>query len=417
MKFEEFIKKFPFINEKICFPEQRREFTENNTPVFSKLFINFLGKNILFKKEHLKKNKNPETLNILFALYGGFGDFLINANFIYYFAKYIGKDKNIKIDVCSKKCDFEHCNGVLQSGINGVDDIFLYDSYDKSTGYDIVFTMCTFVYTSYCNIKKINKINKKLYNLLMVHKAFKKNHQGRFLTAANMYKTAIANNKSMLQLSDVGELLGIKKDFDFPVPYPENEDEILEKFGLKDRIFITFNRGICKNDAAAEGTKMWSYDKTNELVKLIKEKYPEITLVQTGVSKDRCRLLNNIDINLIEKTDFDDIKVLIKNSFLHIDCEGGFAHLRNALKAKHPAIVLFGPTNPDLYGYDTNINIRKKEACPIYCDWVTAKWQTECLRDDGGIPAPCMEAITIKEVFDTVDNYIKNNLIDINRRI
>ena len=402
-------KKIFFIRKRVCNPIQN-EFTENKTPVFSRWYMRVLWMKFYIKR-YFKKNKDHSTLNILFVISGGFGDFLVNANYIYNFRKYIGESENIKIDICTGKRDINHCKGVFKNNTNGINNIFIYNDYDKLTGYDIIFYFPNFIYTSYCNLKKVYKFNHKLYNLLIAYKAFKKKYANRYLIASNIYDMVIANNKKMLQMADIDGILGIKKDFNFPVPYPENEDEILEKFNLKDKIFITFNRGICKNDAAAEGTKMWSYEKTNELVKLIKQKYPQITLVQTGVSKNRCRALDNIDINLIGQTNLEDIKVLIKNSFLHIDCEGGFAHLRNALKAKHPAIILFGPTNPELYGYDTNINIRKKDACPIFCDWVTKKWQTECLRHNGQIPAPCMEAISVEEVFKVADNYIKNNLM------
>ncbi len=97
---------------------------------------------------------------------------------------------------------------------------------------------------------------------------------------------------------------------------------------------------------------------------------------------------------------------MIKNSFLHIDCEGGFAHLRNALKAKYPAIVLFGPTDPKIYAYRTNINIYNN-SCPICCEWDTLAWQKTCINRNN--PNICMKSIAVEDVFKTIKKYILEN--------
>lgn len=62
-----------------------------------------------------------------------------------------------------------------------------------------------------------------------------------------------------------------------------------------------------------------------------------------GESPERCKTLHGIDVNLIGKTDWDDLKILLKNALYHIDGECGMVHLRKALKTG-PSVVLFGPT-------------------------------------------------------------------------
>lgn len=357
-------------------------------------------------KSRYKKNKDPNTLNIAFMVNGGFGDFLIIANYIYHFYKYID-NQQINIDIFADISREDYVNACFAEKSH-IRNTFSFSDFRNQEGYDLIIKLHCHAEISYYNPRKIKKISSKLFNLLEEYKNFRDGF-APYEIAINAYHIALARGQNRVQLPDIYGLLDIKKDFDFPLPYPENESEILEKFGLKDEIFITFNRGICKQDPSAEGTKMWSLTYTNELVELLKNKYPHIKFVQLGSSRSRCKIIDNIDINLVGKTDWDDIKVLIKNSFLHIDCEGGFAHLRNALHAKHPAIVLFGPTNPDLYGYSTNINIKAENACPICCDWVTFSWQYRCLKG-ANVPPPCMEKISVQSVFEKVDEYINTNL-------
>ncbi len=362
--------------------------------------IKVLGLKISFKKKII--DENPDTLNIKFAIGGGFGDFLIAANYIYHFAKYIEKEKNknIRIDVFAKKCQF----GLLKSTLTEntfVDNLFEFEE-KNNIKYDVCANLsinCSFIYNDF---EKIKKLNSNLWNVIEGQDKFNKNNIFDKTGHLNFYQIALANNKNRLQMADVADILKIGKNFDYPTPYPKNENEILEKFGLKDKIFITFNHGTDK-DTLFESTKLWPIEKFSQLTKLLKKAFCDIVFVQIGAKKDISKDIDNIDINLVGKTTLDEVKVLIKNSLLHFDCEGGFAHLRNALRTKHPAIVIFGPTNPNLYGYETNINI-KSNACPIRCEWVVQNWQQNCVRKDNS--CVCINSIDVDTVFCAAKEYI-----------
>jgi mannosyltransferase OCH1-like enzyme/ADP-heptose:LPS heptosyltransferase len=406
-----------FFGIKLKLPKVRKRYGYNNAefetakmPCLYRKSLKLFGFEFS-KKTRFKVNTDPNTLKIAFHLYGGFGDILINSNFVYCFSKFINKmnNPNFVIDIFGKTNVKTPLKACLKEN-TFVDKIFIIEEdFNNNRKYDLIISFTSHLIFHYCNLNKIKRLCPQLFNFIQEYKTFKENTQFFATYHSNHYHIALANEKNRLQLADINGAIGVKKEFEYPVPYPDNENEILEKFGLKNKVFITLNRGIDKNASFKESTKMWSYKNYKKLVELLKNQHKDILLVQLGASLNRCRIITGIDINLVGKTSLEDIKVLIKNSFLHVDCEGGFAHLRNALKAKHPAIVIFGPTNPELYGYSSNINLYKKDVCPICCDWVIEKWQSLCLR--GFDEAPCTNSITPTEVFEIIDNYIQKENI------
>ncbi|WAW00359.1 hypothetical protein NB636_02695 [Oxalobacter aliiformigenes] len=130
----------------------------------------------------------------------------------------------------------------------------------------------------------------------------------------------------------------------------------------------------------------------------LKLSFPDIKIVQLGVSHERCESMQNIDINLIEKTTLPDIAALLKNAWLHIDCEGGLVHLRHALKGGK-SVVIFGPTSPSFFGYSENINIRS-DLCKYPCEWLTENWQKKCIRKSN--KHICMKSINADIVMNKI---------------
>jgi hypothetical protein len=392
-----------------------------DTPDFETIRMPIIyKKNIKFlffrhtKRVRFIKNKNKKDLRIAFQITGAFGDILIKTNYLYHLYKYLEPElnKDIVIDVFTPKFCEPYIRAVMQENTY-INNIHVVEDFKNNKGYDLfMHSVGGLVNFYYWNPEKIKKFCPLLYEWIIQYKTFKEkfNYWGPDNGSAYTYAIAKANNKHKLQIGDINSTLKIKKEFDFPLPYTDNEDKILEKFNLQNTNFITINRQISRLDPTTEGTKMWSLNNMNELIRKIKEKYPNMTLVQLGYSKENSKTLGGIDVNLIGKTTIEDIKVLIKNSFLHVDCEGGFAHLRNALKAKHPAIVIFGPTDPNIYAYKSNINIYKN-ICPIHCEWTSNRWQINCANTKN--ERICTNSITPTEVFEVIDNYIqKENIYD-----
>lgn len=354
-------------------------------------------------KIKIRKNKK---LNIAFVCGGGIGDIIISALYISKFIK--------KIDCSYNSCLFV---GQSVSSIKALlnQHVFAENIYKISELneqlFDIVIRFeVQFPNISYIDEKRVfkkSKFLKSYYNSIMnfntkyssiVGLGEKTYKQQAFLTILN--KTRITG-------MDVGDFLQLKHDDKIKLTLPMNGREILKKYDLIDKPFITIQRGVDVMNKSSESTKLWSVENYEILSNLIKEKYPTIKIVQLGVSKNRCINISNVDLNLIEKTSFSEVLWILKNSLLHIDCEGGMVHLRHFLSAK-TSIVLFGPTSPITRGYKENINIRTTKCNCQFCEWLIGEnWQTYCLNTKN-TKSLCMNSITPQTVFNQVDNFISN---------
>ena len=95
------------------------------------------------------------------------------------------------------------------------------------------------------------------------------------------------------------------------------------------------------------------------------------------------------------------LKYVLKNSLLHVDCEGGSVHLASQLGTK--CLVLFGATDVNYFGYVQNINLVSEVCSPCYLVWENNK---ECmLRSKEPV---CMLSITPQKVFEVAYRYLKS---------
>ena len=156
--------------------------------------------------------------------------------------------------------------------------------------------------------------------------------------------------------------------------------------------YITINYGWGGTVLQA---KVWPKKYNEELIKQIHKKFPDIIIVQVG--GDGFPKLNGADIYAFG-LNLDIVKFILKNSMIHIDCEGGLVHLATQLGTR--CIVLFGPTPIKFYGYPENINIQAGSCHNCY--WLVDNFY-ECYR---GLKEPeCMYSISPELVFDKLNNY------------
>lgn len=336
-------------------------------------------------------------LNVGLLLGGGLGDNLIAANYLDHFEKRFGCPE-MRVDVFFA-AGYKLATSLFEPGVN-CDRLFL-EMEHISDRYDVFIWVNRYPRVYVADRERIDRFQPELNSYIEACDRFYKEHTALFNESpyhdGETAQMCLAEGKTRIQQADIDGLLGIGKTFTLPMFIHQDEDMYLDSVGLKGKKFITLHRG---SDAQYSDrvVKLWPLDRYNALIRMIKEEYPEYTLVQVGISEDRCPAMEGIDLSLVGRTTMEDMKVLLRHAVTHIDGEGGFIHLRQALHAG-PSVVLFGPTNMDFYGYADNVNIRG-DGCDSPCEWKTKDWLDHCMK--GFITPPCMASITPEQVMEGV---------------
>ena len=176
------------------------------------------------------------------------------------------------------------------------------------------------------------------------------------------------------------------------------DDMFAEKFArLGLGRYITVNYGNGDSDSSEGIAKSWDRESFEAVIKDFRGKYLAFKIVQVG-GKSAYKLKGTDQYVLGE--DFRLVLHILKNSLLHLDIEGGLVHIASQLGTK--CIVLFGPTVPDYYGYEENINIRSGDCREC---WGLYSNVNRCARD---MKEPiCMKRITPEMVSAKIDEYME----------
>lgn len=146
--------------------------------------------------------------------------------------------------------------------------------------------------------------------------------------------------------------------------------------------------------APGQAVKCWPMAHWQALVQAIKARHPALRIVQIGGRTSRP--IAGVDACLVGRIGFGQALWLLKGARLHIDGESGMVHAARALGT--PAVVLFGPTDAEFFGYAANCNLDAGACVP--CWWSTPDWMGRCPR---GLEQPvCMAAITPERVLAAV---------------
>lgn len=129
----------------------------------------------------------------------------------------------------------------------------------------------------------------------------------------------------------------------------------------------------------------WPIERWEELVK----RMPDYTFIQVGLNNEPA-IKGTVDLR--GKTTVREAIALVKHSKAFVGVVSAFAHITAAVGK--PAVVLFGPSTPVIWGYEENINIYKDLRC------------APCIDTLGGKTCPydkkCMGKISVREVEKTI---------------
>lgn len=365
----------------------------------------------LLNKLTLKKNvfkntgnkSSPDTISIVYILDGGVGDIVNWAVYIKKFSEKLDCKYNITLATTQPTQiiqDLLHNQPFITNIISYKDcDIHDYDLVIKFNSYlpKIISS----------NTKKIKKLSKFLPNFIKILEEFAKKHQTLTIGDTTFYQQhyCLITDKNSITAMDIGNMLGLRLNDGINLHITDNSRKILQQHALNNKPFITIQRGLdINNNNTLRNIRLWPIEHYNELIKLLKSRYPNIRIVQLGSSASKCISIDGVDINLVGKTTFSECMALLDASALHIDCECGMTHVRHFLCQK-PSVVLFGPTSPITRGHPENINLRSNVCNCELCEWlIGGNWQHKCIKSGTDL-APCMHAITPQMVIDAIKKY------------
>ncbi len=387
-------KTFSRIKARLFKKEKPEPETKPNTPAKSS--------NPKPAKDILKLSKNQ--VNVGFLLYGGLGDLVVAANLLYKFReKY--NDPNLRLDVFARAI-FSSATAVFTPGVV-IDNLYKeQECTNRFRDYDLFIDLRRYPDVKRRNDRKISEMMPELLEYIFLCERFRAENRRFFsnpgVSEGQSAMLSIISGKKRIHQPDVYGFFGVTEECEYPIPLMEDDEEYLKDLELDNRRYIILHRGVNANDTK-NSIKLWPEAYYDLLAAMLKKKYPDIVLVQIGVSYARCRAFKGIDIDLVEKTNLEQIKALLKHAFILIDGEGGMVHMRHALKGGR-SIVLFGPTSADFFGYSENINL-VGNGCKTWCEWTVNEWQDSCIR--GKKIAPCMASLIPEMVVDAVDKIIK----------
>ena len=348
----------------------------------------------LFKNDKVERISpgKVKPKSILFRLYGGMGDIIINMNYIQNFYKKIGK--RYSIDVTGKNNIIRELWPDLNFNVaeNNVSDLC----------YSLVIDLVRVPKIRYASIIEDVQLN----DWIKLIKEFETENLKIFncFPENDGILNQITKIKGLTRKEqpDISNWLGDYSENNIAIP--NDSVKILKKFNLIGKKFITVSRACEVSFAERDCTKMLPVKAYETLLGLIKKENPEILIVQLGTSLKTTYIIDGVDLNLIGKTSLRDVIVLMAEAHLHIDSEGGLVHLRHFV-SKKPSLVFFGPTDIDFYKYDENFNINGNSCGP--CEWLSNNWQINCIKNKGSA-CSALNSIVIDSVFESIKDYIKS---------
>ena len=182
------------------------------------------------------------------------------------------------------------------------------------------------------------------------------------------------------------------------IPFDSSYENKYNKLNLKKYITLNFGNGTTSKGNKHGLAKQWPWEYYNQFIEMFKIYYPNIEIVQLGDNTTEC--VYGADHYLFGNS-LELVKYILKGAIFHLDIEGGLMHLASQIGTK--CIVIYGPTQPNFFGYDNNINLTSKQCGGCYCLY------NDTLTCEKGMDKPeCVWSIKPTMVIEKVKNYLKN---------
>lgn len=351
----------------------------------------------LFSK---KSTRNPQEKNdsapfkVAFRLTNMIGDVLVNLRYLQGFSHHL--PENCVLDVYSGLSD-EVISGLFYG--NHFVNRFIKGKHPDESRYDLIVDLDRYPEILYCSDRIHAEEGHFLAEYVEMVSRFNTENPVFLLYGSWAERVGIEYarlfGRTRHTQGDIEDFLNLK-EVEYAIEANQQFKDILGKNGLEEKKYITFQRGIA---GVGEYTRLWSLRNYQIVAGWIRKNYPEYRLVQLGRT-DTLRI-EGIDVDLRGKTNFEELKNLLKYALIHIDGDCGMVHVRHYLHGG-VSIVLFGPTSPDYIGYPENVNLRAG-GCPDFCEWISNDWQEKCIR--GFENPPCM--VESEVVIEKIGNIIQ----------
>lgn len=153
------------------------------------------------------------------------------------------------------------------------------------------------------------------------------------------------------------------KDHKVDIPIDSSFEAAYEKLALSSRyITVNYGGGVDASGRNNGIAKDWPLPHMERFVRLFKDTYPDIKVVQVGSAGTA--EISGVDEYFLGES-LELVKYILRGSLLHVDKEGGLVHLATQLGTK--CVVCFGPTQVKYFGYDENINILVGDCHGCHC--------------------------------------------------
>lgn len=336
-----------------------------------------------------------DSLHIAFVPQAGIGDFAFAAKYLYCLKKTFG-DK-ITIDVfADHHVEAAEC---FWKGKDYIHRLFLSHA-PKQNAYDCEIALIRFPVIRYIDKKRVEcvgtePLKRYLDTLSHFHLQHPLLYQSDYL--GRCY--SLLQGRTRENQADLGNILGMSQVTDFHISLPENEGDIFRKFGIQDHAYMVIQTGSGKHFENENDIRQWPVEYYEALIENIQRIHSSIPIVQIGESYHPA--VKNTDINLLGKTSFKEMLVILKGARLLISAEGGLPILRHFISRK-PSCVIFGPTDIHFFGFNENINLSSNICCG--CEWITHDWYHTCIKT-GKYPL-CIKYMTPQNVIHNIQNNI-----------